>query len=176
MDMLATSRRRPASSPLNAEIHPSNASVGSISPPHAQPPPPTDNEVMLYSIMWHRKGGHKCERKCHILCLYKPTMCFVLRLRLQKRGRGGVFAGDYITYRVSHPYSATSNNWAMQIPGYATERKAECGSWDTIVFPLLHVPSYGKLNFWSAGIITFVSWEPYNAWRRDFHRYVGMDL
>ena len=86
--------KRPASSPLNTEAlqlpHLSTlklfslllASGACISPPRTWPPPPTDNEVMLY-----RNGGHNCTNK--------PSLCFVLRLRLQKGG--GVFAGHYGT-------------------------------------------------------------------------------
>ena len=75
MDTPATSRKRPASSPLNAEARQPTASVGSISPPRAWPPHPTDDEVMLY-----RKGGRNRERNCRI-----PR--FVLRQK------GGVFSG-----------------------------------------------------------------------------------
>ena len=47
MDTPVNSRKRPASSLLNAKAHQPTASVGSISPPRAWPPPPTDNEFML---------------------------------------------------------------------------------------------------------------------------------
>ena len=65
MDMPATSRKRPASSPLNAKACQPTTSIGSISTPHAWPPPPTDNELMLY-----QKGGGNRERNGHILCVF----------------------------------------------------------------------------------------------------------
>ena len=59
---------------------------------YARPPPPTDNEVMLYPIMLHWKGGHNRERKCRILCISPPpaSLCSVLMLRLQKGGGGRI--------------------------------------------------------------------------------------
>ena len=60
MDTPATSRKRPASSPLNVKACQPTCSVRSISPPRARrclalgSHPPTDNEVMLYQ---YRKGG-----------------------------------------------------------------------------------------------------------------------
>ena len=107
---------------LNAEARQPTGSVGSISPPRAlrsAPNPhlvsqarptsrkwvwlarltPTNDEIILYSIMSHRKGGRNLEKKCCILRIsptsIPPTLRFVLRpLRLQKGG-GGVFAGHY---------------------------------------------------------------------------------
>ena len=88
MDTPATSWKCPASSPLNTEAHQPTTSVGSISPPCTQPLSPTENEVMLYSIMWHWKGGRNCERKCCIPLFYKPPppppLRFVLSLMLPK--------------------------------------------------------------------------------------------
>ena len=88
MDTPATSRKRSASSPLNAEARYPTGSVRSISPLcarrsrlRARPPPPTDNEVILY---WYRKGGRNRERNRRILCISPPPLRFVLRLRLQK--------------------------------------------------------------------------------------------
>ena len=74
MDTPATSRKRPAFSPLNTEASQPTASTGSISPPRAWPPlPPTNNnEVMLY-----RKGGRNYERNCHIPRISLPCV-FVL--------------------------------------------------------------------------------------------------
>ena len=68
-------------------------------------PPLTDNEVMLYSIKWHWKGGCNHERKCCIPRIKPPPpLHFVLRLRLQK-GRG-VFARHYgkCQYRLSQSH------------------------------------------------------------------------
>ena len=99
MDMPATLHKCPASSPLNAEARQPTASVWSISPPHAQPPPPTDNEAMLYSIMWHRKGGHNCEKKCHIPRT-SPPPAFCTKAEVANGGGGGgggggIFEGHY---------------------------------------------------------------------------------
>ena len=90
MDMPATSHKCPAST------RQPTASVGSISPPHSQPPPPTDNEAMLYSIMWHRKGECNRERKSHILHTSLPP-AFCTKTKVANvgggGGGGGVFAG-----------------------------------------------------------------------------------
>ena len=57
----------PSSLTLNAEARQPSASVRSISPPRAWPPPSTDNEVMLY-----RKGGRNRERNCCIPRISHP--------------------------------------------------------------------------------------------------------
>ena len=54
----------------------------------AWPPPPTDNEVILYRY-W--KGGRKSREKSSHPA-YKPPLRFVLRLGLQK-GVGGLGGG-----------------------------------------------------------------------------------
>ena len=90
MDTPATSRKRPAFSPLNAKARQPTASVGRISPPRVRrhlalglhPPPTNNNGVMLY-----RKGGRNRERNCRIPRISPPPLRFVLRLRLQKGGR-----------------------------------------------------------------------------------------
>ena len=122
MDTPATSRKRPASSSINAEARHLTANVGSISPPRvlrsatprasgSSPP----SLKLLYSqvqglrggIAAHEErshhpqnrsyfsieGGRNRERKCRIPRI-SPPLRFVLRLRLQKGG-GGVFAGHY---------------------------------------------------------------------------------
>ena len=59
-----------------------------------KPPPPTDNEVMLYSIMWHWKGGCNRERNCHITCISSPVFC--TKAKVSKGGGGAyVFGGHY---------------------------------------------------------------------------------
>ena len=93
MDMPATSHKCPASSPLNAEARQPTASVWSISPSHAQPPPPTDNEAMLYSIMSHQKGGHNCEKKCHIPRT-SPPPAFCNKAKVAIGGGGGAYLRD----------------------------------------------------------------------------------
>ena len=87
-----TSRKRPASSSLNAKACQPTASVGSISPTCAWPPPPTDNEVMLY-----RKGGHNCERNCCIPPISPPAFCTKAKVA---KGGGGDFAGHYGIYGI----------------------------------------------------------------------------
>ena len=98
MDTLATSRKRPASLPLNAEARQPTASVKSVSLLCARrcltwPPPPTDNEVMLY-----RKGGRNRQKKLSHPA-YKPPLCFPCVFPVfctkAKVAKGGVFAGHY---------------------------------------------------------------------------------
>ena len=92
--MPAPSQKRPASSPLNAEARQPTISIGGISPARARPSSPASNEIMLYSIMWHRKGGHNHKRKCRISRLYKPPLHFVVSLTKCCKRRG-IFAGHY---------------------------------------------------------------------------------
>ena len=88
METPATSWKCPASSHLNTEARQPTPSVRSSSPPRIlrSAPTTTNDEVMLYSIMLHRKGGRNRKKKCHIPCI-TPPLCFVLRLRLQREGR-----------------------------------------------------------------------------------------
>ena len=111
VDTPATSRKRPAFSPLNAEARQPTASVGRISPPRVRrrlalglhPPPTNNNGVMLY-----RKGGRNRERNCRIPRI-SPPLRFVLRLRLQKEGGGGRICGTlrylYLQYKYREWYS-----------------------------------------------------------------------
>ena len=100
MDTPATSRKRPASSPLNAEAHQPTVSVGSISPPRASRSAPTllhsqvsvvewqcKNEVSIHRTARHFsiEGVRNRGRKCRIPRI-SPPLRFVLRLRLQKGG------------------------------------------------------------------------------------------
>ena len=107
MDTPATSWKRPAFSPLNAEARQPTSSVSSISPLRV-----LRSSKLLHSLAgsrsswwpeWQRKnqasihrtakhysieeGGHNyCERKCCIPHI-SPPLRFVLRLNLQKWGR-----------------------------------------------------------------------------------------
>ena len=54
---------------------------------------PTDIEVMLYSIMWHRKGGRNRERKCHI-----PRTVFCTKAKIAKGG--GVLRDTTVYHRI----------------------------------------------------------------------------
>ena len=56
-------------------------------------PTPTDNEVMLYSIMWYQKGGRNRERKCRITAYKLSPPVFCTKAKIAKGG--GVFAGHY---------------------------------------------------------------------------------
>ena len=91
MDMAATSRKRPASSPFNAKARQPICSVGSIPLPRTCPSPPTDNEAMLY-----RKGGCNRERNCRIPCISPSAFC------TKAKGGGGVFVGRYGNTRCTH--------------------------------------------------------------------------
>ena len=112
MDMLATSRKRPPPSPLNAEARQPTASVGSISLPRAWPPPPTDNEVMLY---WNR--GRNRKRNCGIRYISPPPLRFVLTLRLQRGGRL-LFKGVRNTVKHTCDWSVeqevSHNDWSVE--------------------------------------------------------------
>ena len=84
-DTPATLRKHPASSPFNSEARQPTTSIGSISPPRV---------LRIHRTAEHFsiEGGHNREKMLHPT--YKPTLRFVLRLRLQK---GDVFAGNYGT-------------------------------------------------------------------------------
>ena len=56
MDTPATSWKRPAFSPLNTEARQPTASVGSISPPRALLPPPTDKWQWGHALSEGRGG------------------------------------------------------------------------------------------------------------------------
>ena len=103
MDMPATSQKCPASSLLNTEARQPIASIGSISPPHAQSPTPTDNDAMLYSNMWHQKGGQNHERKFHIPHTSPPS-AFCTKAKV---ANGGAYLRDTTVYDLSSAVTAS---------------------------------------------------------------------
>ena len=105
MDMPATSRKHPASSPLNVKAFQPTCSVRSIFLPRARRcltlgphPPPT----MRSCFIGTGRGGSVIVREIVASRVQAPPpppppLHFVVRLRLQKGG-GGIFAGHYGTY------------------------------------------------------------------------------
>ena len=92
MDTPATSRKRPASSPLNVEAFQPTCSVRSIFPPRAWPSsPPT----MRSCFIGTGGGGGVIAREI-VASRVQIPLRFVLRLRLQKGGGGGGGGGTYL--------------------------------------------------------------------------------
>ena len=129
MDTPATSRKRPASSPLNAQDHQPTVSVASISPPRASRHSQISvvewqckNEVSIhrtaryFSIEGGGGGGRNRERKCRIPRISPPALCTKAYV-----AKGGTYLRDTTVIVPHKPRLHVSCNLDMrQEPGSIT--------------------------------------------------------